>query len=308
MIDIADTINFFTSIIEREKIFIRKELWHLPKEQYTDVPVYKHYRFCNVHRCYDKTFILLNNLDAKLFSPLHPGLRTMLRWTSCNPLIQWLIDNCTYNTEVAFALMNANKGYPEQLIAMILDAYHNGVIPLVTGSFIVKRYGDDYAEMLAYYKAGTDFYKELTEGRICTSKDAVDFFKKTAPWCADFGAYCIVSDWLYLTPEKFTDRYEWTAYGPGAFNGINLIIPTTKCDYLKHLQELYSIWRIHGKELLYKICSDLNLTPEGLDDLCKREGYLPMSKLLTQPLMLDVEHWLCEYAKYVRGWAKKKYK
>ena len=239
MINEVDTLKYFRSIIEREEIFIRKELLALPKEQWTNVEVYKKYRFCNVHRCYDRTYKLLNILEKKIWmyaqQHLHPGLRTMLRWTACNPLIEWIIDNYIFDTDLhSFRLdvQKANNGAPEPLIARILDAYHDRVIPLVTGSFIVKRYGNDYEEMLAYYRVGARFYSLLVDGAIHTSKQAVQFFKDHAPWCADFGAYCIVSDWLYILSEKFDDRYEWTAYGPGAFNGINLIVPTTKRNYL----------------------------------------------------------------------------
>lgn len=309
---IEDTRKFFQSIIEREIIFIRKELQGCPRHQWTNVQVYKNYRFCNVHRCYDKTFILIDILEKKLLEhklgSLHPGLRTVLRWSASNDLIQWLIDNLAYNTSIAEELELANTGKPERLFASILDAYHNGVIHLVTGSFIVKRYGNDYEEMLAYYRVGSQFYaKMIQSSETIKSKDAVKFFKDNAPWCADFGAYCIVSDWLYLIPDKFSDKYEWTAYGPGAFNGINLIESTTKTTYLDRLRMLHTIWWTNGKELVAKVLAETGLSYEGLDDLCIRKGFYPMTKLLEKPLMLDVEHWLCEYAKYCRGWAKKKY-
>ena len=307
-----ETTSYFKSICEREIIFVRKELLHLPQDQWTDVPVYKQYRFCNVHRCYDKTYKLMAKLSTLLradtYGDLHPGLRAVLRRYASNSMVQWLIDNLIYHTPICNFIYSANCGHPEELFAAMLDAYHNGTVELMTGSFVVRRSGRDYEEMLAYYKAGSDFYALLQDNKITTSRDAVAYFKTHAPLCADFTAYCIVSDWLYLAPQKFIDRYTWTAYGPGAYNGINLIVPTTKKTYLAHLRDLHTLWQFYGEEMVHYIANAVNLNPITLDELCTNNGYLPISQLLTAPLMLDVEHWLCEYAKYVRGWSRKKYR
>jgi hypothetical protein len=57
-----------------------------------------------------------------------------------------------------------------------------------------------------------------------------------------------------------------------------------------------------------QILTDTGLTRDKLNELCKERGYNRLEDLLLTPTMLDVEHWLCEYAKYARGWAKKKYR
>ena len=303
---------FFYSIVDREIIFIRKELQYLPKEQWTKTPVYQKYRFCNVHRCYDKTYkllmILSHRLAARNMGGLHPGLRTVLRWLASNELIEWCIDNLRYTTELSTYIQKANCGHPEQLFAAALDAYHQHKIKLCSGSFIVKRCGRDFEQMMNYYKVGTQFYEDgIQASELMTSEDAVKFFKKMAMYCSDFTAYCIVSDWLYLRPDKFTDKYKWTAYGPGAFSGINLLIPTTRKNYIEHIKELHTLWCENAEEMLNYILKETGLTKEQLDTLCVEKGYLPMSKLLMKPLMLDVEHWLCEYAKYSRGYSRRRY-
>lgn len=308
----TDDTLYFYSIVDREIIFIRKELQNLPKEQWTKTPVYQKYRFCNVHRCYDKTYKLLKDLEATLITRnmgnLHPGLRTVLRWLASNELLEWYINNLQNNTELAEHIAQANHNHPEPLFIATLYAYEHHKIKLCTGSFIVKRYGNDFEQMLAYYKAGTKFYEDgIKSPELMTSKDAVKFFKIMAPYCAEFTAYCIVSDWLYLRPDKFTDKYEWTAYGPGAFRGINLLTPTTRKDYIAHLKELHKFWCENAEEMLSYILKEVGLTREQLDALCIEKGYLPMSELITKPLMLDIEHWLCEYAKYRRGYSHKKY-
>jgi len=303
---------FFYSIVDREIIFIRKELQNLPRDQWTKTKVYQDYRFCNVHRCYDKTFKLLSVLDNILaacgYGNLHPGLRTVLRWLASNDLIEWYISNLRYNTELALYIQEANCNHPEHLFAYTLDAYHHDTVKLCTGSFIVKRFGRDYEQMLNYYEVGTKFYeKGIQAPEPMTSKDAVKFFKTNALYCAEFTAYCIVSDWLYLRPEKFTDKYEWTAYGPGAFRGINILTETTRKTYLANLKQSHTAWKENANEMLGYILKQTNLTKEELDKLCEDKGYLPMSKLITEPLMLDVEHWLCEFAKYCRGYSRRKY-
>ena len=308
----VDEVLYFYSIVDREIIFIRKELQKLPQDEWTKTEVYRKYRFCNVHRCYDKTFKLLSILDKLLaaagYGNLHPGLRTVLRWLAGNDLIEWYIDNLRYETELAVYIQEANCGHPEQLFAFTLDAYQHDLVKLCTGSFIVKRFGRDYDQMLSYYKVGTEFYeKGIQDPEPMTSKDAVKFFKKNAMYCAEFTAYCIVSDWLYLRPEKFTDKYEWTAYGPGAFRGINLLKPTTRKNYIEHLKELHISWKENAPDVLNYILREVGMTKDELDTLCIQNGYLPMSKLLLEPLMLDVEHWLCEFAKYCRGYSRRKY-
>ncbi len=304
--------NYFKSIVEREVIFVRKELLKLPREQWTDVEVYKKYRFCNVHRCYDKTFILIQRL-SDLLGGIHPGLRTVLRWTACNPLIEWLIHN--FNApDLHDDIMAANDDNPEPLFSKILKAHSNGVIPLVSGSFIVKRYGNDLEEMLAYYEVGTEFDEKYitvynVDGNKTSTQKAVQFFKNHAPWCADFGAYCIVSDWIYLLPNMFTDLYEWTAYGPGAYNGIQLLAGNiSKSQYLSCLQALWEEWNYRAPEMFDDVLKQTGLTRDRLSELCKQYDFYQLEDLLLAPTMLDVEHWLCEYAKYARGWAKKKYK
>ena len=308
----TDEALFFYSIVDREIIFIRKELQKLPQEQWTNTDIYKKYRFCNVHRCYDKTFKLLSILDKLLaekgYGNLHPGLRTVLRWLAGNELLEWMIDNIRYNTPSANVIYDANCGHPESFFAEILDLYHKGSLRICTGSFIVKRCGRDFEQMKSYYKVGKEFYeKGIMAPELISSQDAVRFFKTNAMYCAEFTAYCIVSDWLYLRPEKFTDKYTWTAYGPGAFRGINLLIPTTRKNYIEHLKELHTLWCNNAEEMLNYILKETGLTKEQLDTLCFEKGYLPMSELLTKPLMLDVEHWLCEFAKYCRGYSRRKY-
>ena len=303
--------QYFESIVEREVVFIRKELLKLPREQWTDVDVYKHDRFCNVHRCYDKTFKLIKRLSDML-GGIHPGLRTVLRWLACNQLIEWLIYNFD-EPDLHDYIMQANDGCPQELFKRILKAYHNGVIPLVSGSFIVKRYGNDYEEMIAYYKAGLLFNNTLVnaytvDGERTTTQKAVKFFRDNAPWCADFGAYCIVSDWIYIMPDMFTDLYTWTAFGPGAYRGIQLLAGRiSKKQYLPCLQALWEEWNHRAPEMFDAVLKQTGLTRDKLNELCAENKYYPMEDLLLTPTMLDVEHWLCEYAKYARGWAKKKY-
>lgn len=302
---------YFDSIVEREVIFIRKELLKLPREQWTDVEVYKKYRFCNVHRCYDKTFKLIKQL-SDLLGGIHPGLRTVLRWLASNQLLEWLIYNFDA-PDLHDDITDANDDNPIGLFRKILLAYHNGVIPLVSGSFIVKRYGDDLEQMLWLYTRGTEFNDKFvtpytTIGKPCTSEDAVQFFRSHRYYVNWFSAYCIVSDWIYLMPNMFTDLYTWTAFGPGAYKGIQLLAGSiSKKQYLPCLQALWEEWNHRAPEMFDAVLKQTGLTRDRLNELCKENHYYPMEDLLLTPTMLDVEHWLCEYAKYARGWAKKKY-
>ncbi len=297
------TKDFLDTIVEREAIFVRKELLHLPRERWTDDRIYKAYAFCNVHRNYDKTFRLLQKLQIK-----STGLRVMLRWMASNPMLQWLLANKD-DPKLKSAWEVANYGdAPYKLIPLIFRAYKIFGIPLASGSFIVKRYGDDEAQMLAYYQGGEQFKKLLERGTITSTQEAVMYFRKTCPCCADFTAYCIVSDFIYLCPDYFTDLHTWTAFGPGAFRGINDIVGTTKKTYLRRLQDLKEEWTKAGPQMLNELCARTYTTEEKLSDLCEKENVADICYQLTHPLMLDVEHWLCEFHKYNRGYAKRLYK
>lgn len=295
--------DFLETIIEREAIFVRKELLHLPKTDWTNDRIYKLYAFCNVHRNYDRTFRLLQKLQIK-----STGLRVMLRWQASNPMLQWLLANKA-DPELKQAWDDANLcGVPHKLIKIILRAYRELGVPLVSGSFIVKRYGDDAEQMYTYYSVGEQFKGLLECGAISSTQEAVMYFRKCAPWCADFTAYCIVSDFIYLYPDHFTDLHTWTAFGPGAFRGINDIVGTTKKTYLLRLQDLKEEWTKAGQQMLNELCARTNTTEEELSALCEKENVADICYQLTHPLMLDVEHWLCEFHKYNRGYAKRIYK
>lgn len=314
MIDEAHLNEFFRSIVEREELFIRKELLKLPQKEWTDVPVYQKYRFCNVHRCYDKTYRLLQDF-SDLIGGLHVGLRTVLRWTASNPLILFLMRKYKEDLEWRDAIDLANDDSPQLLFRAILAAYHRGDVPLVSGSFIVKRYGNDLEQMIWLYETAMSFddlflTEYTTIGKRHTTKEATEYFRSHRYYVNWFSAYCIISDWIYLMPEAFTDIYTWTAYGPGAYRGICLISgeEIKKNYYLSNLQKLRMEWEKRAPEMFDQILKDTGLTRDELQDLCIKNGFYQLEDLLFKPLMLDVEHWLCEYAKYSRGWAKRKYK
>ena len=298
---------FFNTLVEREAIFIRKELLKQSKP-YTNDHVLATYRFCNVHRCLDKTFVLLSRLNI-----CNAGLRVMLRWMASNPMLDHILTvlnepRCAQYSQWCFAWQHAEHfGEPQPLIDLILKAYRYQNIPLVSGSFIVKRYGNDAKQLHDYYDCGNAFMAKLTAGQITSTKQAVKYFKDNAPWCADFTAYCIVSDFIYTNPDSFTDLYSWTAFGPGAFRGINDIIPTTRANYLDHLRSLRIEWEQRALLLEQDLCLRVNMDLEDISQLCEQNEYADLPYMLTHPMMLDVEHWLCELHKYLRGNAKRRY-
>ena len=213
------------------------------------------------------------------------------------------------------AIEMANTDSPNLLFRAILAAYKRGDVPLVSGSFIVKRYGNDLEQMLYLYSKGIEFDSKFVSnytinGNKCTTKEATEFFRSHRYYINWFSAYCIISDWIYLMPEMFTDLYTWTAYGPGAYRGICLISgkEINKRYYLMYLQKLNEEWTRRAPEMFDQILTDTELTRDRLNELCKEQGYFQLEDLLLKPSMLDVEHWLCEYAKYARGWAKRKYR
>lgn len=315
--------GYFNSIVEREAIFVRKELLGLPREQWTNDKTFATYRFCNVHRCYDKTFVLLTRIDAlwkRNYGTLMPaGLRTMLRWSSVNPFLQCVIDALNnIHSPVTLMLRPVLKelnatGEPYTFISKWYELYACGIVPLTTASFYVKRFKDDIAQLHSLYAVGTALEEKIVRavaaGTPWSVKNAVAYLQNNCLGIGPFVAYCIVSDWMYLQPTAFCDLYTWAAYGPGAFNGVNrmVVTPVDKREYITALRRLLGIWT-NNSSLVDRLCSSVNIPPNEITALCEKRGYPDLISLLTHPMMLDVEHWLCEYEKYARGRAKLKYK
>lgn len=308
--------QYLVSIVERCAIFVRKELLCLPRQEWTKDPVYAKYKFCNAFRCLDATYKLLWDLGIK-----SAGLRAVLRFCASRPMLEHIKEKLRVQDKAWTDAWNkANRNLEENpdfqhgaddLIHLMLDAYMNEGINLVTGSFIVKRYGDDYNQLRSWYTGVNEIYKQMLDSPNKTTTEwMTQEIVRRVKQAGDFSAYCVVSDFIYLIPTKFDDLYTWTSWGPGAFRGINLLTGdrTTKTNYCQHIKSLVlDAWYKYAEEMKTELLKRVGLTEAQLNTLSRDKGYTAVTYLITHPTMLDAEHWLCEFQKYCRGYSRNVY-
>jgi hypothetical protein len=279
------------TIIERMCIYIKKEQG--ATKPWTQNPTLRDYRFCNVFRDLDKTYKLLEQL-IKEDTPGYWGARLMLRWSSSTPLIE-AVRREDYKWRECLA------GDVEPLIDLIIEDYEG---PLVTGSFIVKRpggkQGDRYMFRQYFYvlRELANQWLQFDKGAL-TIKEFCATLQDRLPWCGSFTSYCIASDLMYdnRVLAYAPDLYTWAAQGPGAIRGLAYLYNTTEAEIKRNWNQLIpfivNLWTKEGEEIRSVIW--------------QKVGQVPVADRVLKPMALDVEHWFCEYFKYVRGNAKRRY-
>jgi len=295
--------KFLDLVSERESIFVKKSLLKT-LAPFTDDPVLATYKFCNVHRCLDKTYFLIQSLNLS-----NKALIGLLRWSSSFSLLSYLKSNPLAQK----LLKKADKGNPNAFIQFLFENSRpeNKKFNLATGSFIVnRRQKDDLHQMQKIYSQVKLVWSKVLSGDITSTQAAVSALKSKEAAIGDFTAYCIVSDWIYSDPDKFSDLLTWTSYGPGAFRGLKDVYPDLKVsskNYVPLIKELREIWNENSEYILKTIENSTGISREQISHLCKQEGCQDLILLVSHPLMLDVEHWLCEFHKYKRGYCRQKF-
>jgi len=286
--------TFKRTVVERNSIYIKKEIL-LQDPPWTKDSILSVYRFCNVFRDLDKVYRLLSAIPRNANSPYYWALRLMLRWSSSEALIK----ETTSGPYMERLLKGVSSGIEDYIVWATRD--FKG--PMVTGSFIVKRPGGKEGDrfMLSTY------YREIAELNIPswkgkTIKECGKKLRSVLPWCGSFTSYCILSDLMYedgpLTDAP--DLYTYAEKGPGGIRGM---------AHLYGVDPSYittQVWERSIKELVER------WTKDGMDMAMEVRRITGVATTLEvkiiKPMALDVEHWLCEYYKYARGSAKRRYK
>ena len=107
----AEEKKFLDLVSERESIFVKKSLLKTPAP-FTDDPVLATYKFCNVHRCLDKTYFLIQSLNLS-----NKALIGLLRWSSSFSLLSYLKSNPLAQK----LLREADKGNPNVFIQFLFE-------------------------------------------------------------------------------------------------------------------------------------------------------------------------------------------
>lgn len=267
----VDAKMFFSSARERELIRRRRAAGE--PTPWTEDPVFREWRFCNVRREDDKTTIWFND-----------NVRTHLKATSL-PVIK---------ATIAFRWFNRIET-GERIKDLLLGRWDSeearrrlrGVTPVVTGAYVIKTpdgmskldgvlWCIDEALSRVWHFGGRWWGGTLEEAW----RDLLEF-----PYLGGFMAYEIVSDlrWTGVLGAA-TDINTWAHVGPGAARGLGWV-----------LGEGPEFWNHHAK------CDQDAMLAQMQQLLAMSRDPLYWSVEWHAWEMREVEHWLCEYDKYMRA-------
>ena len=269
-------LGFFATANERQQIFLRK---HENKWPYTEDKIFRNISFCNVFRELDKTTVwIAENIRDRAESPE----QALIDVTACR-----YINRISSLRHVlgAGGLPNWNE---ERALEILAD-----VSPVVNSAYVIHTpKGLDKLHGLCRVVSWVAREADEIMGYHTLQETHARLMQ--VPLLGQFMAYEIVSDmrwtrWL----DDAEDILTWAAFGPGACRGLSLLA-TGEMDSISYSINNTAIPLAMGRRLL-ELSTDSNLWPSEWREWEMRE----------------VEHWLCEYAKYVgqlRGTRKgKKY-
>ena len=278
--------KFFKYARQRHWIYLKRRDG-LPKEQWTEDPIFRKFRFTNVFRELDKTTdwfrrnvrddmrddpdVLLATVVFRMFNRIAVGEAVF-----CQPDL---------GRNTAFAIF-CNSGDVRPMRKVIRDFIPSG--PYVTGAYIITS-PPGYSKLDGILKILSDFYKDdwrsqakyMAKKRTVTLQEAW-LWLKTKKFFGKFHSYEIVTDlrWTKLL-DRAPDVMTWCSVGPGARRGLNRVSGRDKRDHTRTTEQMLAEM---GDLLQYSKSKDL----------WPKECGWPEWE------MRDVEHTLCEFDKYER--------
>ena len=284
--------KFFALAKERQTIFLKKESG--APRPWTDDAIFNHFKFTNVFREQDKTTkwfrtyvrdqlrdkpeVLLATVLFRWFNRIEMGdfiFRTTLQeWEGRTPFDFFLADGNGKQLEDVLRLFNP-KG------------------PWVTGAYLItsKPGMDKLAGMCSiiedfYHNRGTDVdwqevAQDCLENRGNITLEQVWKWLKNIPFQGPFHSYEVVTDLRHTALlDHAPDINTWANAGPGAQRGLA---------------------RIHGRELNSRVKATQAVEEmRELLALSYSSMFWPRNDDFPNWEMRDVEHWLCEFDKYMR--------
>jgi hypothetical protein len=237
---------------------------------WSDDPVLAAYRFCNVHREHDKTteWFRVKIRDGLRTHPGNDVVATVgFRWFNRIETAEHILD------------MLQGGEWDSDLVRRRLQ----GVSPLVTGAYMIKTpTGKTKLEGIIWCMeqllAG-GFIERLVSGPDKTLEEAHAILVE-APFLGPFMAYEVVSDLRHTTLlQRATDITTWANPGPGCARGLGWVLYGNPDVFDRHKAD-------ECKVMLYHMGVLLAQTKTHWPDAWPRWE------------MREVEHWLCEYAKW----------
>lgn len=261
---------YLSTAIERHKVYLKKEQGE--NKPWTEDPVYQNYFFCNVFRKYDKvTKWMIENIVPECERTNSWDLLVLYRYISTQ--------------DINLHLQNLGIHLDSSKVQKELQRmYDNGTLRF-NGCFIRNT-----------ALSGGNWGKAHTVPFFIID-DIVDKFGPTNDWIREtstlesmvkglkniigtkgFMAYEYASDFEYTNFFNPTDKNSWANMGPGAQRGLSLVCygdadhRFSEAEWLEHIR---------------------NILPKMQAVFKENFGDIDVS-------MREVEHWLCEFQKYVK--------
>jgi len=255
--------HFLDTAIERHKIYKLKEEG-MPAP-WTEDEIFQNFFFCNVFRQYDKCtkWLIENILPFERWD-----LIILYRFISTYSTFCRIKENCKLdNLSEVKDFLSSRKEEGEKLFSSCFIRN-----PRVPGGWL-ETYEAPFF-LIESLKAN-DYIKEVIKEN--SMERLVDFLKQF-PGVGGFMAYEYACDFEYTDYFNPTDKNTYANMGPGARQGMSLIrfgYPTVRIKQRDWLPDAVVVREVMEEE--FRI-------------------YFPEEKITLR----EVEHWLCEYQKYVK--------
>lgn len=271
--------GFFAFLRERYRILLRRRAGQAAP--WTEDPILRAWRFCNVRREDDKVTIWFRE---NIRDPLRNDPKVLFATIA----FRWF--NTIFTGELIKPYLLKGE-WPRREIEYMLGSYRDEGAQIFTGAFMVNSAPGmpkhiDVLDNLAWVRGHVDspFFGRAPEG---LTKE--EFFNEVlrVPRLGNFAAYQVVVDlqYTYLL-ERAPDLQTFTVAGPGCAKGLSLMLSNVP-DRFKYGSREDQKQMLHAMRSLLADSMDCVLWPHEWPKF-----YLS-----------DIENGLCEYAKWRSGHA-----
>lgn len=270
--------QFFRLAQERYAIRARRVEQPNKPKTWTKDPIFRHWRFCNVYREHDKTTEWFReHVRDRLKEDAESSIvmTTLFRW----------FNRIATGERLLPVLQAGCKGYDETLIRSLLE----GCKPLVTGAYMIKT-PPGLNKLDGILHCMKPLVKDAAHlaGRIEPGDTTLEGFwtvLRMYPYLGSFMSYEIVTDLRHTCVLRDApDINTWAAAGPGCARGLSWLVGNDPNFYSYVSQSNQQCMQVLMKKLLEK---------------SRDKKFWPNTEAPAWE-MREVEHWLCEYWKYIR--------
>jgi len=302
--------QFCRTAWSRHRIYVLKELG--TAKPWTEDTIYLDNFFCNVFRYLDKTskYIIKEAIEPNEDNSELWKTIIVCRYISRLDTLQQL-NNCKL-------LINNQRALYEYLREMQYDREKIFTNAFIVNSKTSSGWKDKVTYLFNLIKDVYDLCASMPDRSLQIASTLEEMYLTfiTLDGVGPFMAYQYAIDFSYSKRylKNATDKYDWTQLGLGAVRGMNRILTgspgrTKIPEAIKFTKEILAYWEDEVEEhVAEEVEKTWRIVKQNFTDvdLPLRSNvalmYYPFEKLT----MSDVEHWLCEYDKYMRGGSKKR--